>query len=451
MSYIFKFKDTDKIVNVVKTFPAFSFVIYDGKSYYNNRKVLSGSFSDNILDIPAGHIPLYEMNVDRDGYVPFDNALVLLAGTPGSQRDPFGWCVDNLRDPTFFYSGENPGYSTFKIKNGSRINFDTLSTAQFNAIPTGQPASRRYPLSASIDKYYYSDTTPRYTTSSYVPTLSGNPAITGSITFLQALRVTLDSYAVQNNNYYVSSSERDLLASSSADGAVNVGLIAVPHVLYGDFIKKRSVDLRFYVTGTLVGHLQDTRGNGDLIQVGPVGSGGSGSVAGVVLYNEGFFILTSSIDLTNGEYVESSGYGTNHNYPSWVNFAQSISASAPTAVSSLCTLDYSGSNRIPTLMLFANAPQNMLNHSNNPTYRDASTKLTLSTGSSGYIQNPEALIKNTVSSSYNDPTGSFSKITYISKIGIYDKNKNLIAIAKLATPVKKTEERDLTFKLKLDI
>ena len=39
-----------------------------------------------------------------------------------------------------------------------------------------------------------------------------------------------------------------------------------------------------------------------------------------------------------------------------------------------------------------------------------------------------------------------------SKIGfsIVDENKNLIGIAKLATPVKKTEERDITFKLKLD-
>ena len=34
---------------------------------------------------------------------------------------------------------------------------------------------------------------------------------------------------------------------------------------------------------------------------------------------------------------------------------------------------------------------------------------------------------------------------------INDKNKNLIAIAKLATPIKKTEERALTFKLKIDM
>ena len=60
-------------------------------------------------------------------------------------------------------------------------------------------------------------------------------------------------------------------------------------------------------------------------------------------------------------------------------------------------------------------------------------------------------IKNIVSSSYPDPTGSFEKTTYISKIGIYDEDKNLIGIAKVATPVKKTVERDFTFKIKLDI
>ena len=60
-------------------------------------------------------------------------------------------------------------------------------------------------------------------------------------------------------------------------------------------------------------------------------------------------------------------------------------------------------------------------------------------------------VKNIVSSSYPDPTGSFEKTTYISKIGIYDDEKNLIGVAKVANPVKKTEDREFTFKLKLDI
>ena len=42
------------------------------------------------------------------------------------------------------------------------------------------------------------------------------------------------------------------------------------------------------------------------------------------------------------------------------------------------------------------------------------------------------------------------KQTYISQIGLYDDDRNLLGIAKLATPVKKTEDREFTFKLKLD-
>ena len=39
----------------------------------------------------------------------------------------------------------------------------------------------------------------------------------------------------------------------------------------------------------------------------------------------------------------------------------------------------------------------------------------------------------------------------ISKIGIYDENKNLIGVATLSNPILKKENEDLTFKMKLDI
>ena len=55
-----------------------------------------------------------------------------------------------------------------------------------------------------------------------------------------------------------------------------------------------------------------------------------------------------------------------------------------------------------------------------------------------------------VSSSFAAPTASFQKETYVTRIGLYDEDRNLIGIANVATPVKKTEERDLTFKLKVD-
>jgi len=40
---------------------------------------------------------------------------------------------------------------------------------------------------------------------------------------------------------------------------------------------------------------------------------------------------------------------------------------------------------------------------------------------------------------------------YVSRIGIYDKNKNLIGVATLSNPVLKKEDQDYSFKLKLDI
>jgi hypothetical protein len=98
-----------------------------------------------------------------------------------------------------------------------------------------------------------------------------------------------------------------------------------------------------------------------------------------------------------------------------------------------------------------NAPKNELNNSNNPTFISYSTSSMNITSSTIFKQPDNMEIKNTVYSEYADPTGSFEKHTYITKINVYDENKNLIGIAKLAKPVKKTEGRDLTFKIKLDL
>ena len=73
------------------------------------------------------------------------------------------------------------------------------------------------------------------------------------------------------------------------------------------------------------------------------------------------------------------------------------------------------------------------------------------TSSLSYVENDNTQIKNTISSSFCNYSASFAKQTFISKIGIYDKDRNLIAVANLAKPVKKLEDRDYTFKLKLDI
>ena len=456
MSYFYKFKDSDKITNLVKTYPKVSFVFYSGSSYYNNRRNISGSFSSSILGIPEGHISLYEQNIDRSGTLNYSTPAANASGLP---QDPFGFAVSSRTDPTDYYIGPNPGTSVFIIKNGTRINFKSVSYEDYNTLDLGDVLFTDYPLSSSVQKYYYASGSAKYVKSFDGGGVPG-AEITGSVTYLYALKNTLNYYKLYNTNYAFSSSLRDLGASASCltctpiemePGALDVGLLTIPSIMYGDTIKKGSINLLFYVTGTLVGELRDTNRNGDLIQVGPYGSPGSGGVAGVALYNEGALVLTGSWDLSSGAHTEN--YGTANNYPTWVNFAQTITASSPRvmAPSSSCILNYSASHKIPTRMLFATAPKNKVNHSNNPTYRDYGTTLAMVNSSIAYKQNFKARIKNTVSSSYADPTGSFQKITYISRIGVYDKNKNLIGIAKLAKPVKKLEERELTFKLKIDI
>ena len=230
--------------------------------------------------------------------------------------------------------------------------------------------------------------------------------------------------------------------------------------MYGSSIKKGSVSLKYYITGSLIGELSDYRRNGELIQTGPAGSTGSGSIAGVVLYNEGFVVLTGSWNLSpqtqqnslTPPYTNDSGI-----IHRWVHFGYGIKDSdgaLPTIVNTTLSasflLEYSGTTNTQTVTMMAHAPRSELNHSNNPTFISSSDDYQFISGSHQIVESPKA-IKNVVYSKFTDRPPRFKKVVYISKIGLYDKDKNLIGIAKVATPVRKTEDHGYTFKLKLDI
>ena len=169
-----------------------------------------------------------------------------------------------------------------------------------------------------------------------------------------------------------------------------------------------------------------------------------GKVAGVVLYNEGFVALTGSWDLSN---THTEDYGSGAESPKWKLWG------AEAAPTSSWDVDFLGTNYIPTITMLAHAKEGDLNHSNNLTFIDFDDKQeeTIEPQSeTRYVEDSTREIANVVKSYYPNTSGSFEKTTYISKIGIYDENKNLIAIAKLATPVRKTESRSYTFKMKID-
>jgi len=101
--------------------------------------------------------------------------------------------------------------------------------------------------------------------------------------------------------------------------------------------------------------------------------------------------------------------------------------------------------------MFANASRGQVNFSNNPTYVTYGQDKLSVTSSAIFKENPDRTIKNTVSSSFKGYEAPFKRQVYISRIAVYDENKNLIGVATLSSPILKEETQDLTFKIKLDI
>jgi len=388
---LYEFGPNDIFHNQIKTYPQYDFIIYDTKTYLNKRTQISGAFTDSVPMVPPGYVSLYEMNVDRP---------------TGSMIYPF------------------------IVKDGSLTSFQTITATEFSTdFAYGDVMTGSYPLSSSIsiEQYY-------------------NPAdACPDRAHVNALRNTLNYYKYLSPHYAFSSSLGDKETQS-------LTLVSIPSIFFGSSMKKGEVNLKFYLSGTLIGELQDERQNGELIQVGPSGSNGSGSVAGVALYNEGFCLLTGAWDLhsTHTEnYNTSCSPGVlNPLSPSWMLWG-SMADDIP---SSSFGFTFKGTNKVPVVTMLAHAPRGELNNSNNPTFITSGqdSKLVPMTSSQIYRESDTIEIKNTVSSSFPDPTGSFAKQTFISKIALYDENKNLIGFAKLAKPVKKTENREFTFKMKLD-
>ena len=390
-----KFKSNDIFYNTLESHPECDFIIYDSKIYLNSRGTIPGANVTNAGDIPTGHVSLYELNVDR---------------------------ADDIYP--------------FLTKNGSLDSFKTISTSNFNSsFAYGDTLSGSYPMSASIVREFFTSTT---------------TSRTASANHMTSLVNTLNYYQPMSNHYVFDGPLGD-------KGKQNLNLISVPSIIYGTKIKKGTVDLRFYVSGTLIGQLKDENRDGELIQVGPSDSEESGSIAGVVLYNEGFVVLTGSWNLAAGNYAGFAGEkytgGAGTETPQWIYFGAGANdgVDTPSVISSSFGLTFKGVTNTQTITMLAHAQKDELNNSNNPTFIAYGQSTDPLTSSFRYVENDLLGIKNIVSSSYADPTGSFAKTTYISSIGIYDEDKNLIGIAKMAKPVKKNENREFTFKLKLDI
>jgi hypothetical protein len=296
MSY-YKFKKGDILNNRIKVKPQINFKIYNNKLYYNNRPQESGSFTGSVGCTPPGYLSLYEINVDR-----------------------------NATETGLVYP--------FIEKNSSLTAFRTTTVGTFNNdFDYGDQITGSYPLSASISSVRYA---------------SGHDNIR-----INALKNTLNNYKILNPEFAFSSSFGD-------KSQQELRLISIPSIFYGSSIDKGTVSLKFYVTGNLIAELRDDKQNGLLRQVTSGSGADSGSVGGVVLYNEGFMLLTGSWSLSTHTEDYTGGGAAE---PRWIDFA-TLTSSIP---SSSFDLSFSGSNYVSTMTMFARAERGNINFSNNPT------------------------------------------------------------------------------------
>jgi hypothetical protein len=416
---IFKFDDNDVFINTIEAYPEYSFVINNGNVFIDNRPNITGSFApDNnttILGAPAGFASLYETNINRPS---------------GSSIRPF------------------------VVRDGMKNSFKIESKSQYNVTHLiGDTVYGSYNLSSSIAQYYYE---------------SGHDVAMRRIYDGKKTIAVVDQteeimyFSVKNviEEYKFLSPHMKMITEAPLNvrnlSTTEVSLVTIPSLFYGQKIKPGTVELNYYVTGTLIGTLKDTKQNGELIQTYSTSSSPvdySGSTAGIILYGEGLMFLTGAYQLGDDNSIDYSGSGGTTN--KWTHFGSGLhqDVSSNTNIENATfELKYQGITEAPTVMMMCHANYGELNWSNNPTFLSSSERnddFTLS--NKRFIQQDVDIqnVTHTVLTDNDKP--EFKRETYISKVAIYDEERNLIGVATLANPVRKTEDRQYTFKLKLDL
>lgn len=96
---------------------------------------------------------------------------------------------------------------------------------------------------------------------------------------------------------------------------------------------------------------------------------------------------------------------------------------------SLSSMTFQNVTNINSSLIFCRAAADEFNYSQNPTYVDSNNRIVvIDQGAENQQQ----------------------AYTFITSIGLYDANDNLLAVSKLSRPVEKNNQRDLTFRIRLD-
>lgn len=204
-------------------------------------------------------------------------------------------------------------------------------------------------------------------------------------------------------------------------------LLSKDEVKKGSFVLQLGTDAAFATPFATTKTVADYGATNEFRVNSPAGEYGilySGSAAvagtgvGLVYYQAGIAVLTAS--LFDGAVMDSSGLNINNALT-----ASTIQGNADNLRHRFLDVDLNNTTELNSTIYFCRLNHNEFNYSANPTY----------------LSESKIRVKN---NSQDEP------VTYITTVGLYSADNELLAVAKLSEPLKKTPSNEMVLRVRLD-
>ena len=152
-------------------------------------------------------------------------------------------------------------------------------------------------------------------------------------------------------------------------------------------------------------------------------SAGTGDGMGVVFYQAGIAVITASVFNGISDFAVHPTKGAQSIRQAITG--SSITGSIDAMRRRISNISFNNTTEINSTIYFCRAPANKFNYSANPTY----------------VSGSKIRVKN---------IGQDNPVAYVTTVGLYNAANELLAVAKLSEPLKKSVDNELTIRVRLD-
>tara|TARA_R110001606_G_scaffold1871_2_gene7139 strand:+ start:1608 stop:2702 length:1095 start_codon:yes stop_codon:yes gene_type:complete len=342
---------------------------------------------------------------------------------------------------SFYYKGglaltqSNVEINRFLGRNGDFLLSGSVMAGSISAYQVPQVL-----VYDSIQQLYYQN---------YISSSNGftQDAITSSIVIGASPEGDRRIGQVQNTNYYDYPQtslwpSKNFPTPSPTTASVPIGVISIPSKLWGDYIQPNS----FLLEGP-TGSIKDD-GEGRLLYKTTASNANYHYMAGNIIYEHGIVTLFDShlvdADGIEGEFYGTAVYGVSKYGVSPVASTDTEEWINAWIISNNVTMSFSSSYTLYETQYKATISENEFNYTLNPSSITGSQIPTVFPSSSINWENTASsgVRLSTITGSYFSP--------YITTVGLYDEDFQLLAIGKLAKPIQSSQTTDTTILVNID-